>query len=117
MKKLIAIALFLPALALAQSGSFGGGPIFPVNPPAPEPIPPKHTNTWRGSGEGRSPMSRLEACRLAREDGNRKIQAKSYELRNFRISGSGMGDCMCEGPTAGGWYTCMVDISVTHSNR
>jgi hypothetical protein len=117
MKKLIAIALFLPALALAQGGSIGGGKPYTPSQPATQPLPPLETNAWRGSGTGRSVMSRVDACRAARDDGNFKIQTESYRLSHRVIKGSSMGDCSCDGPAAGGWFTCMVDISITHSNR
>ena len=74
-----------------------------------------------GSGTGTGiALSRLDACKDARRDGNQKTEVQSFRLQKdaYRvIKGSSMSDCMCEGPAPGGWHNCMVDISVTHTNR
>jgi hypothetical protein len=116
MKKLLAFILLVPFLASAQSGSFGGGSPTPPEKYTP---PPLETATWRGTGTGIA-LSRLDACKDARRDGNQKTEVQSFRLQRdaYRvIKGSSMSDCMCEGPAAGGWHNCMVDISVTHTNR
>lgn len=106
--------MFLPVVAFAQSGGIGGGTI--ISSPERTVLPPREISTWRDSGSGLHPMSRLEACSNARRDGNTKISAQTYTLRNRVIKGSTMSECSCEGPAAGGWYKCTVDISVTYSN-
>lgn len=114
--RLLLALLFVPLTALAQSGSIGGGA---PPPPFAVPTPPMDSETWRGSGSGRSVMSKLDACQQARKDGNSQIDLQTFRLRGMnRIpKSSSMSDCSCEGPAPGGWNTCMVEISISHSNR
>ena len=114
MKLLIYTMLIIPLVVLAQSGGIGGIPRVEKYV-----APPLETGTWRDSGAGMSPVSKLDACSAARKDGNSKIDLQSFKLQRDAhriIKGSTMAECSCDGPAAAGWHKCTVDIAITHTN-